>query len=231
MSLVQFGSRALMDTSRQHAPPRREITLPTPPGRCAAGYSLVLPPGWHKIPLRTGTTKAIRSAIKDALASLPRNAPPDKVSPYRMELERRLTQMARQARGNGGIDLYLPIGPVYQAPVAASFLVSELSLETVDPSEVTTLLAAEKDTWQTVTVDDADALRVERTADIATADGADLASRRADYVLPVPGRPGRWLAIAFSTLGGGDPDDDIAKLLTELFDSVMLTFRWEWESG
>jgi hypothetical protein len=56
-----------------------------------------------------------------------------------------------------------------------------------------------------------------------------LGSRRADYVVPVPGQPGQWLIITFSTVGDGDPDGDFAKLLVELFDAIMLTFRWSGE--
>ena len=48
-------------------------------------------------------------------------------------------------------------------------------------------------------------------------------------MLKVPGDPERWLVIAFSTLGGGDPDDDIARLLAGLFDAMMSTFRWQRE--
>jgi hypothetical protein len=34
------------------------------------------------------------------------------------------------------------------------------------------------------------------------------------------------VVVAFSTLGGGDPDDQYAKILVELFDAIMSTFRW-----
>jgi hypothetical protein len=33
----------------------------------------------------------------------------------------------------------------------------------------------------------------------------------------------------FSTLGSGDPDGEYAKILVELFDAMMSTFRWSWE--
>ena len=98
------------------------------------------------------------------MASLPRDAPPDKVGPHRLELERRLTEMTRRARGQGGVDLYLPAGPVYQAPLAASFLVSELSLGPADPASVAASITAGDHAWGSVTVDSADGLRVERTA-------------------------------------------------------------------
>jgi hypothetical protein len=52
------------------------------------------------------------------------------------------------------------------------------------------------------------------------------ASRRVDYVLPVPGIPGDWLVIAFSTLGDGRPEGQFTRLLVELFDAIVSTFRW-----
>jgi hypothetical protein len=166
--------------------------------------------------------------VRESLASLPRDAPPDQVGPRRLELERRLTQMTQQARDRGGVDLYLPAGPVYRAPVAASFLVSELSLGPADPASVAASITAGDHAWQPVTVDRVCGLRVERTTEPAPG-GAEVAARHVDYVIPVPGRPGRWLVIAFSTLGGGDPGDEIARLLAELFDAIVSTFGWQWE--
>jgi len=54
----------------------------------------------------------------------------------------------------------------------------------------------------------------------------EAASRRVDYLLPVPGQPGQWLIVTFATPGDGDPEGTFASLLVELFDSIMLTFRW-----
>ncbi|MGH3816471.1 MAG: hypothetical protein ACRDRE_01680, partial [Pseudonocardiaceae bacterium] len=56
--------------------------------------------------------------------------------------------------------------------------------------------------------------------------GVEHASRRVDYLLPVPADPDRWVIVSFSTLGAGDPTDDFAQLLVELFDAIMTTFRW-----
>jgi hypothetical protein len=47
-----------------------------------------------------------------------------------------------------------------------------------------------------------------------------------DYALPVPGHQGQWLIVTFATSGDGDPEGAFANLLVELFDSIMLTFRW-----
>jgi len=119
--------------------------------------------------------------------------------------------------------------PMHGAPVGASFIVSELSLGTADPAMVVAHLVTEDDAVLPVTVDEAVGLRIERAAGPSPGEGIDVGSRRVDYVLKVPGDPERWLVIAFSTLGGGDPDDDIARLLAGLFDAMMSTFRWQRE--
>src|ERR1039457_1535078 len=159
-------------------PSRPQSQSLLPPVRAATGYSVVLPPGWRKIPLRTGTEKAIRAVVREAFTRLPRDAPPDKVGPHRLQLERTLTRMVRDARGKGGIDLYLPAGPVYGAPLAASFIVSELSLGPADPASIAAMLEAEDDAMKAVTMDGADGLRAERTAAPAPEHDVDFASRR-----------------------------------------------------
>lgn len=202
------------------------------------GYSIVLPPGWRRIPVRWGSKKAIRDAADDALRVLPPGAPPDKVGPYRKELERRLTDLVRDARGKGGIDLCLPVQPVYGAPMAASFIVSEVSAAltlrdadgnvdtTADPAQLLTMYATGDDDAKLVTVDGAMGVRIERVADPSPANGVDFPSHQVNYVMSVPGSPDRWLAVTFSTLGGGNPGDQIARLLTGLFEAMMSTFRW-----
>jgi hypothetical protein len=61
---------------------------------------------------------------------------------------------------------------------------------------------------------------------VVTKEDAELASRRVDYVIPVPMDPNRWVILSFSTVGAGDPEDEIAEATTELFDAIMTTFRW-----
>ena len=220
------------------APASRADRDCAPAGRSAAaarGYSIVLPPGWRRIPVRSGAEKAVRAAVKEAFAVLPRDAPPDRVGPRRMELECRLMKTVRDARGKGGIDLCLPVVPVYGSPLPASFIVSELFLaQSADAdvaASIVALLAAAQTTDEhaavhPVTVDGAEGLRLERTAGPLPASDVQHGSRRVDYVLPVPGDRARWLAVVFSALGAGDPHDQVAVLLTSLFDAMMSTFRW-----
>lgn len=202
-----------------------------PPGPAgAAGYTLVLPPGWRKIPVRHGTGKAVKKILDDAFGRLPENVPPETIAPWRRELETRLGSATRQARRRGAIDLFLPVRFSHGAVTAASFVVSEGSLgsvEQVEPAHIVAYLTAGNEKHRAVTVDGAIGVRYEHVARPDPAGQIDYGSRRVDYTISVPGDPDRWLVIAFSTLGGGDPDDRYAKLLVELFDAMMSTFRWQ----
>jgi hypothetical protein len=203
------------------------------------GYTIVLPPGWRRIPLREGaesTEQAARNAVGDALRSLPRDVPRDRLAAFRAESEGRLRRMAAEVRKQGGVDLYLPVEAMRGIPISASFVVSEGSLgtgEAVDPAQVVSYLATEDGAGERTpaTVDGATALRVEHVAaPEPTGPAAEVpaATRRVDYIIPVPREPHRWLVVAFSTLDDGDSDDRLASLLVQLFDAMMSTFRWTW---
>jgi hypothetical protein len=194
----------------------------------AVGYSIVLPPQWHEIPLRSGTVEAIRSILNNAITRLRRDLPRDKVAPYRTEIERRLTLLSNQARRNGGLCLYLPVEPMHGIPVAASFVISEGSVGSggTDPSLVTSELAAAQEGATPCAVGGSKAVRIERIAGPDLRNDVEFGSRRIDYVIPVPGQEDHWLIAAFSTVGTGDPEGEHADLLAQLFDAIMSTFRW-----
>lgn len=197
-----------------------------------AGYTLVLPPGWVRIPVRRGTDAAVRAVVEEALKQVPKSVPRDRLAPYRAELEGRLREMARQARDRGGVDLYLPVATRSLVPVSASFVVSEGKMNTPGGSaeQMVAYLAAQDDgDRRVVTVDGGAAVRAERVAGPESAVELTAGSRRVEYMVPVPHEQDRWVFVVFSTLGAGDPDDDIACALAELFDAIMSTFRWRRE--
>ena len=195
----------------------------------AAGYTLVLPPGWERIPARAGADEAIKAILDAKFKELPPDLPRDQLAPYRAEIEGKLRRAAAQARKNGAIDLYLPVQLRNGLPVPASFVVSEGAIPTAgagEPEQIVGYLVAESNGGAAVTVDGVTGARSEQAAGPDPDQGIDYGSRRVDYVLPLPGQDGRWLLFAFSTLGAGDPDDQVARVLVQLFDAVMSTFRW-----
>jgi hypothetical protein len=187
-------------------------------GTRPGGYTITLPPGWRRIPLRQGpeeTEKAARAAVSASLRALPRAVPRDRLAAFRAESEGRLRTMAAQVRKQGGVDLYLPVESMRGIPVSASFVVSEGSLggggaAPADPAQVVTYLAAERGdgTRTQATVDGAMALRVEHVAGPDPAADVQATTRRVDYIVSMPGAPDRWLIVAFSTLdqSGQIPD-------------------------
>jgi hypothetical protein len=193
------------------------------------GYSVVLPPAWRKIPVRRGTDKAVKEIVDEVFATTPPNVPRDRLTSYRMGLGRQLTDAARKARQQGGTELYLPVELERGTLIAASFVVSEGTVgspsKEVDPAQIVALIAADGD-GRPVTIDGAAGVRTEHTAPPDPSGGLEFGSRRVDYVLSVPADPSRWLLLAFSALGAGDPDDKFAGLLVELFDAIVSTFRW-----
>lgn len=201
-----------------------------PAADSVAGYTLVLPPGWRRIPVRRGSNAAIKKILDQSFRHLPR----DQVAPYRAEIERRLDQMVAEARKNGGVDLYLPVELRNGTPVAASFVVSEVSfasVEHVEPALIVSELARGDDGSRSVAVDGTTGVRTEHAVPAAPNAEFPFGSRRVEYLVPVPGDADRWLAVVFSTPGAGDPGDQFALLLVELFDAVMSTFRWTRASG
>lgn len=206
-----------------------------------AGYSVVLPTGWRQIPLPSGTKAAIRAIVNEVLRRVSRGKSRDAMTPYRIELERRLTDLARRARAAGGRDLYLPIEYVHGVTITASFVVSQVTMPEPPPEVIAEsggpggadaeavlsyLTSPEGGNATAVAVGGGAAARTERVAPPDPAEELPVGSRRVDYLLPVPGQPTRWLVAAFSTIGDGDPEGDFAKLLVELFDAIMATFRW-----
>ncbi len=209
------------------AAPRDSTGLPVP--RQVSGYSVVVPPGWSRIPVRHGTTAAVQEIADEVLAGIPANAPREHAAQIKDQIIRRLAELAERARPLGGVDLYLPISHLHGTAVPASFIVSEgrpPAAGIVDSGQVAGYLATAATGASPVMVDGCAGARLESTAPAETVLGIEAASRRVDYLLPVPGQPGQWLIVTFAASDGGDPDGAFANLLVELFDSIMLTFRW-----
>ncbi|MFJ6081606.1 hypothetical protein ACIQI8_09390 [Streptomyces sp. NPDC092369] len=185
----------------------------------------------------------MRSIVTSAYARVPADVPRDNLTPLRLELERRLRAAVAEARRADALELYLPMRLSGNVNLGASIIVSEALLPArtcsdgapgtaSDPTEIALQLlsgdmAADVDV-SSGEVDGALGVRRERVAPAAVDRGAEMASRRVDYFVSVPGDPGRWLVAAFSTIGAGNPRDDLSDALVEWFDALMTTFRWSW---
>lgn len=189
------------------------------------GYTVVLPPGWTRVPLRDGTEETIEQILDGAFAGLA----PESLVAEKKDLRDRLRNMAAAAAADSGVDLYLPTERSHGFTVAASFIAAEVnfgSMEQPGPALVLARIAARKAATRTVTIAETTAVRTETVVPADPTRDIPFASRRVDYVLPVPEDADRWVLVTFSTIGQGDPQDDFAGLLVDLFDAIMTTFRW-----
>lgn len=214
-------------------------------GNVATGYRLLLPSAWEQIPLRQGTEEAVRRILREAFARISPEVPPDTVGPYKRELERRFRAGVAEARRGRALDVYLPVRPVGEGNLGASIVVSESLLPRYErsgeggpgasPTEVAVQLltrdapaALGQADLSSGEIDGALAVRREYVAAADPSRGVELAARRVEYIVSVPGDPARWLVAAFSTAGAGDPGDELAEVLVTWFDALMENFRWRY---
>ena len=203
-----------------------------PPGT----YSLRLPPGWVRVPLRSGTREVLDDQVFRGIEEIPADVPRDKGVAYRLHVRRKVDRMVEEARRAGGLDLYVPARVRTRALMASSFLVSEIvrdELEAVGGPEaelVLARLASDRRSGAPGELRLAGEAMAVRWEYVTEPDGVDAEvdtrCRHVDYVLAVPGSGARWLAVSHSTAGDGDPDSDFTRVLSDLFDAIMTTFQW-----
>lgn len=207
------------------------------------GYRFLLPSDWVQIPLRQGDAEdAVREVVAAAFARVPADVPRDRLTPLRLELDRKLRAAVADARKAKALEIYLPMRLSREINLGASIIVSEARLPSrsgpgggdapvSDPAEVAIQLVSGGGTDVDLSSGEVDGALAVRREDVVPANpsrGAEMASRRVDYFVSVPGDPSRWFVAAFSTIGAGDPKDDLANALVEWFDALMTTFRWSW---
>ncbi|MFB7090893.1 hypothetical protein [Streptomyces sp. NPDC056296] len=205
------------------------------------GYRLILPDDWEQIPLRHGTEDAVRRILDESFRHIPAGSPPDKVNVFKRELERRFRTAVARVQDSNALDLYLPVRSTSDVNLGASIIVSETLLPRArgqawprsEPTDVALHLLSqdgvENADLSSGEIDGALAVRREHIAEADSKKGADLPSRRVDYIVSVPEDPNRWFVAAFSTVGGSHPRDELADALVEWFDAVMATLRWRRE--
>lgn len=172
----------------------------------AAGisYRLVLPPGWLLLPVRDRSDDELRRLITDQYAHLPR----DSAGPYIGRLADAVVDGARQARELDVIDILLPLGAPWRAPVSTSIAVA-VGRDRAEP-EGDIVDTSAGDAWRRL---------IERPGQ---------ALRRVEYVWRVPDAADTLLVASFSIVGADDPElQPIIDALTGLCDAILSTVRWE----
>jgi hypothetical protein len=196
-------------------------------------YRVVVPQPWVRIPVRGGgTAERISQVVARAAERLPKEMPPDERGPWVREQERRLATSVREAEDNGGVDLYLPSGPSHGILVGASIVVSEVKPPGASGGDGDALVGgvyAElvADGAVPVTIDGTTWVRSERVVapDLARVE-VDVPTRRVTYTAALPDDPRSWVLVAFSCVGDGDPDSENTRIVVDLFDAIMGTWRW-----
>lgn len=200
----------------------------------AFGYTLIIPPGWTRIPLKEGTQDAVKEIVDEAAERISSDLPRDKVTEARLELYRRLNSSVKEAQRRDGVDLYLPVEPMHGHLIAASIIVAKVDTalrDEVGRQDVLAQLLTDTAGSESAEVAGSAAVRRERTVDAAPEKGAEAPSKHVDYIVQVPssGADSGWVVVSFSTIGDGDLAGDFTDILVELFDAVMTTFRWRTE--
>ena len=150
-------------------------------------------------------------------------------------LEVRDAADVQAAADNGAVDVYLPTDTWHGFLIGASFVVSLVAPPGLVPEgatgeEAAALLITELAAGEgadLMSIDGTPWVRVESVeeADPARAD-IDVGTRRVEYLTPHPDIPQRWIIVAFSCTGAGDPTDEVADVTVRLFDAIMGTWRW-----
>jgi hypothetical protein len=175
---------------------------------------------------------SILALVDRSISQVSDDVPKDAVSKIRMDLFKHLRKAARKAARANGLVLYLPVERVRETVVPASFVVSEqipAQGAGFDSGQVLGALSAERGDSEEVELDGSPGIRMERV--VAPSEGSEVpySSRRVEYLVSLPNSPlPRWLAITFGTVGDGNPDSEYSAALVDLFDAVMMTFRWSY---
>jgi len=196
------------------------------------GFTIVLPPGWARIPVGKGSREVISAILDRTFAGVqdPRAAG------LRRQLHTALTRQVRAAAAQSGAELYLPVERVHGVTVPASVVVSMPRLDPgEDPADVLLAVVARRPCAEVVEIGGAPAVR---TLDVRAAagpvgvgeDGAP-ARRQLTYYLAdagaVPGASPRYAIVSAGILeDAGEGGGVVADAVTELVDAMLTTFRW-----
>ena len=200
----------------------------------SSAYSIVQIPGWETLSLHPRDRGLLERRLNElAHGSVPAEVPRDTATPFRQEVRKQFVRVVEQAQAAGAGLIALPVETVDGKAVPASYTVSEW--RDPDPEEVAPLdllksmAASSAAQSEIVEVDGQPALR-EETVEAADPDADPLAThagRRVTYTVSAPDSRDAWVIFTFITLGDGNPDGQLARMLVELFDAHLTTLRWK----
>ncbi|WP_275002152.1 hypothetical protein [Promicromonospora iranensis] len=197
-------------------------------GLRAHSYTLVLPPGFVLVPVQGDTKANVATVLRGFYGKIA----DDRMRGRVRMLERSLVHVATQAKDKGVVDLVLPLGVPWQAPVSLSctFAPALLTGPAVGPdaTEVTTRAGQ---AMREVVLHEADAQLPDLDGlDLPGGSGADSSNsplRTVHHVWepPVPD-VGRLIG-TFTIAGSDDPElAPLVDALTELGDTIMSSLAW-----
>jgi hypothetical protein len=192
-------------------------------------FTMLLPPGWARIPLDDRAPVRVRSLVARRLGA----APAEQREALRASLTKELTATLATAARNGGLDVFLSLDPVAGMPVPASALVTHLAVGEGGDDPLGPLMARFAAGGAGLVVEEigvvavADAPAVRRLSSRREAvppagdqPGGVFRVTQLEYLVPVPD-VGGVLVIAFST-----PVEWLGPSLVGLFDVMATSLRW-----
>lgn len=201
------------------------MTAPASPVR---DFTVLLPPGWARVPLDDRLPLRIKQLVEERVAG----ASGPHQAALRAALAHELSSTLETAVRHGGLDVLLSLDPVAGEPVPASALVTHLQQHGEDEP-----LAGLADVMAT----GADGVDVHELTVVQVAGGPALRRRstreehvpamgeepagtlrvtQLEYAVPIPGTDG-LLLLSFST-----PVEALAEPLVTLFDVMATSLRW-----
>jgi len=214
------------------------VNLTTNPRTRPTDYTMLLPPGWARLPVGPAAGSAVTRLVNQRFQSLPA----DKRDVVRRRLRREILSLLDRAEAAGGIEVHLLVDPVRGHTVSAACLASYVASPSpgrqVSAADLLPEIEGDAAMVTLATVGGAAAVRRYYVAeqspelaglDPATADNDTTTGHAAlprtthvDYIVPVPGGDGHLL-MSFSTATG-----EVADQLVLLFDAMSTTLRWVW---
>jgi hypothetical protein len=214
------------------------VSLTTSPRTRPSDYTLLLPPGWARLPTGPSAPAAVTRLVNQRFQSLQA----DKRDLLRRRLRREILTLLDRAEAAGGIEVHLLVDPVHDHAVSAACLASyvassapgrqlsaaDLLPEIEGDGAVVTLVtvgggAAVRRLYVTEASRElADLDPATATNDVADGFAALPRTTHVDYIVPVPGSDGHLL-LSFSTATG-----EVADELVLLFDAMAANLRWVW---